>query len=292
VATERDVKVGDRVLRIRDGGDETGWPVIYLHGTPGSRLDLALHDATAAECGVRLVSFDRPGYGGSTPSPFGLRAVGEQVHTIADSLGLGRFSTLGFSGGGPFALAAAAGNDRVAVVGVADGAGPFEEVAGALDELDENDRLAYALLSTDRHAAAAQFSRGFGPVLEAARKGPDGLLTFFGPALSDSDAAIFELPEAAAAFAASVEEALGSSLDGAGWDNVAWIGAWDINLAEVGCEVILWYGSEDRFAAVSHGEWQAKHLANAKLIVRPGEGHFGHLVHLAEILTALIPSEA
>ncbi len=100
--SERDVRIGDRVLRVRESGDLDGSPIIYFHGTPGSRLDIVWGENKAAEHHVRLVTFDRPGYGGLSISPFGLTAVGEVACQIADELGITRFATFGMSGGGPF----------------------------------------------------------------------------------------------------------------------------------------------------------------------------------------------
>jgi pimeloyl-ACP methyl ester carboxylesterase len=126
IAEEHNVVMDDRTVRIRTAGDPAGFPVVYFHGTPGSRLDLAFGDELAAAAGVRLVSFDRPGYGRSPASPFGLSAIARDALNIADQLGVERFATLGFSGGGPFAIATAAvGGQRVARVGIASGAGPF-----------------------------------------------------------------------------------------------------------------------------------------------------------------------
>ena len=80
----------------------------------------------AAGQGVRLVSFDRPGYGGSAPAPFGLASIGADAHAVADRLSVARFATLGMSGGGPGALAAATvPGGRVTRAGIASGAGPF-----------------------------------------------------------------------------------------------------------------------------------------------------------------------
>jgi pimeloyl-ACP methyl ester carboxylesterase len=75
--------------------------VIYFHGTPGSRLDLGFGEHMAGEQGVRLVTFDRPGYGRSTAAPFGLASIAADAHAVADGLGVARFATLGMSGGGP-----------------------------------------------------------------------------------------------------------------------------------------------------------------------------------------------
>jgi pimeloyl-ACP methyl ester carboxylesterase len=130
---ESEVAVGDRVLRIREAGTVQGTPILYFHGTPGSRLALAFGDELARRRGCRIISFDRPGYGGSTESSFSLASVARDALAIADAMALRSFSTLGLSGGGPFALATAAvGGDRVARVGVASGGGPFEFVPDAL----------------------------------------------------------------------------------------------------------------------------------------------------------------
>ena len=142
---EIEVDRGGRALCARDEGDPSGPVVMYFHGTPGSRLDLSCDEQAVTDSGVRLVSFDRPGYGGSTPAPFGLASVAADAHAVADALGVARFATLGMSGGGPAALAAATvPGGRVSRVGVASGAGPFQHVPGALEALDDGDRAALA----------------------------------------------------------------------------------------------------------------------------------------------------
>jgi pimeloyl-ACP methyl ester carboxylesterase len=162
---EIEIGRGGRVLRVRDTGEPEGNVVMYFHGTPGSRLDLGFGEQLAAERGVRLVSFDRPGYGGSTPAPFGLASIAADAHAIADELGVARFATLGMSGGGPGALAAAAvAGGRISRAGIASGAGSFRLVPGALADLDDNDRAAVSLLPGDPAAAAAAFAAGFEPL--------------------------------------------------------------------------------------------------------------------------------
>src|ERR1700722_7765873 len=96
-AREHDVEVGGINLRVREAGDPGGAPVIYFHGTPGSRLNLAFADDMVAASGVRLIAFDRPGYGGSTPIPFSLVSVAEMAIQVADHVGLDQFRTIGWS---------------------------------------------------------------------------------------------------------------------------------------------------------------------------------------------------
>jgi pimeloyl-ACP methyl ester carboxylesterase len=285
---EIEIDRGDRVLRVRDVGDPDGAVVIYFHGTPGSRLDLSFDEHAAAEHGVRLVTFDRPGYGGSTAAPFGLASIAADAHAIADGLGVARFATLGMSGGGPGALAAATvPGGRIIRVGVASGAGPFQIVPGGLDQLDDNDRAAVALLPADPAAAAAGFAAGFEPLIDAVAPGGPGPAVAFAELLSPRDSELMQDPRLLSALTATMRESLRLGTSGAGWDNVSWLGAWDVDLSAIGCPVLLWYGTDDRFAPPGHGRWLAENLPDARLVMREGEGHFGIMEHLGEMLDAL-----
>lgn len=287
-ATESDVRVDVRTLRVRQAGDPAGSPVVYFHGTPGSRLEPAFGDAVAAENHVRLVSFDRPGYGGSAPAPFSLASIAHDTHVVADSLGLDRFATLGQSGGGPFALAAATvGGGRVTRVGVASGAGPFELVPGALDGLDDIDRQAHAHLPGDRQKAAQGFGAGFEALAQMLGHGDDEAVFRLLEPMSRRDQELMADPMIGAGMIASMREGLRHGVDGGAWDNVAWVGPWDIDLGLVRCPVLLWYGEEDLSAPLAHGEWLEQNLNEARLVRRKGEGHFGIVDHCAEVLSAL-----
>ena len=284
-----EVDRGGRVVRVRDAGAPSGAVVMYFHGTPGSRLDLGFGEQLAAERGVRLVSFDRPGYGGSTPAPFGLASIAADAHAVADQLGVTRFATLGMSGGGPGALAAATvAGGRVIRAGVASGPGPFQLVPGALGELDDNDRGAVALLPGDPAGAASAFAAGFEPLAELSRMpGGAGLVAAFEDLLSPRDSELLHEQRYASLFAETIREALHGGTSGGGWDNVSWIGEWDIDLSAIHCPVLLWYGSDDRFAPPAHGSWLSENLPRARLVLRNGEGHLGIYDHLGEMLTAL-----
>src|SRR5690242_13853156 len=110
MASTVDVAARDgRTLRVRELGAPDGHPVIVHHGTPGSGVHAAVDGDAAAAAGLRLIGFDRAGYGGSTPAPGrDVAAVAADVAAIADALGVARFATFGYSGGGPHVLATAA----------------------------------------------------------------------------------------------------------------------------------------------------------------------------------------
>ena len=288
---ETEITRGGRVLRVRDAGEPDGAVVMYFHGTPTSRLDLCFGEQLAAERGLRLVSFDRPGYGGSTAAPFGLASIAADAHAIADALGVDRFAALGFSGGGPGALAAAAvPGGRVSRLGIALGVAPFQLVPGALDTLDDNDRAALSLLPGDPVGAASAFAAGFEPLVEVFRvSGFPGVVAAFEDLnlLSSRDSELAHDPRIVPALEDTVREAFSQGTSGAGWDDVSWIGEWDLDLSAVTSPVVLWYGSEDRIVPLAGGLWLSENLPRARLVVHDGEGHWGILDHFGEMLDAL-----
>jgi pimeloyl-ACP methyl ester carboxylesterase len=285
MASEHDVRVESVTLRVRESGDPGGQPVLHFHGTPGSRLEMAWADDILADLAVRWISFDRPGYGGSTPAPFSVRSVANMALHVAEHYDLGRFRVTGWSGGGPFALGTAAvAGERVEAVGVIAGAGPFQLVPGALDALSEGDRAAEQLLPGDPEGACNGFVTGF--ELTSALESSDALYEAFEPSLSDSDRQLWSIHSEQ--FLVEMREAMRQGVLGCGWDNVAWIGPWDVDPTTVRCPVLLWYGTEDRMAPPIHGQWFADNLPNARLNLRDGEGHLQAFAHLPQMLHELM----
>jgi pimeloyl-ACP methyl ester carboxylesterase len=288
---ERDVQIDGVALRVREAGAADGEPVIHFHGTPGSRLEMAWADEVVSAAGVRMIAFDRPGYGASARAPFSLGSVARMTLKLADQMGLERFRTTGWSGGGPFALATAAtAPDRVRAVGVIAGAGPFQLVPGALEELSEGDKAAERLLPGHPEAAAACFADAFD--MTEALASPEALYELFEPLLCEWDRTQWSHPGRPQALLADMREAVKSGVWGCAWDNVAWIGAWDVDPTTVRCRVLLWYGSEDLMATPKHARWLDENLPDARLVMWEGEGHLVAFTHMAEMLRELLTSPA
>ena len=286
-AVHREVWVANRLVVVRDVGDPDGVPVVYFHGTPGSRLDVAFGDAVARTVGARVVSFDRPGYGGSAPAAFGLARIASDAEAVADLLGLERFATFGWSGGGPFALATAAVlGDRVVRVGVASGPGPFQEMPGALQALGETDFRALSLLPAEPARAAQEFCLG-SEIMLAVRDDEQALTMGMEALLGEADADVFADPVLRHHLFVMINEGLRQGITGGGWDNVAWVGPWDVDLNDVRCPVHLWYGESDQMVPLAHGRWLASHLGQADLVTFAGEGHLGPMRHWRELLEVL-----
>jgi len=263
-----------RPLSVWTGGDPGGVPVIYLHGTPSSRLQaVSGHDA-AMHQGVRLIAANRPGYGAASDVPTSLSSIAEDTLALSDALGLNRFAVLGVSGGGPFALACGAtAPDRVVAVGVVVGVGPWR----LIDPPGSNpeDRAALELADAgDVEAALAVFRRSaagdFASMLEL---DDDAMMDDFIQPVPEQERALFT-PQLRAVWAADLREAL-TSYDGYARDNLAWGGDWDLDLAAVSSPTWLWYGDEDRLVSADHGRWLHERIAHSTLVIRPGAGHGG-----------------
>jgi pimeloyl-ACP methyl ester carboxylesterase len=286
---ELDVVVGNRRIRVRDAGDREGTPVLFLHGLGDSRLDLRFSDPLAVQHHVRLVSFDRPGYGASTPTEFGLLSVARDVEAVVDQLDIERFAVFGQSAGSRFALAAAAAlRDRVRYVGCASGSGPIRAVPGALDELDGTDRVAYELLADNPAAAARHYETAFEPMARMIAEGDDDdVVAAFESMLSPADLTLLADPLIRAEAVVNAREATRQGVVGMAWDAVSWLVPWFFAPKDVTCPVQLWYGSHDT-TPVAHGAWLAYHLPWAQLTVWPGEGHLAYKRHLEEIWAVLV----
>ena len=289
VPGECDVVVGKRRIRVRDAGDPEGASVLFLHGLGDSRLDLRSSEPLARELQVGLVSFDRPGYGGSTPAEFGLLSAAQDIEAVADQLHIEQFAVFGHSAGSRFALAGAAAlGDRVRCVGCASGAGPIREVPGAFDELDAADRAAYELLPDNPAAAARVYEAAYEPLATMITEGnDDDVVEAFRSMLSPADLALLEDPPICADAVANARESIRQGVVGMAWDAVSWLVPWSFSANDVTCPVQLWYGSQDT-TPVAHGEWLSDHLPQASLTVWPGEGHLAYKRHLREIFTALV----
>jgi pimeloyl-ACP methyl ester carboxylesterase len=291
VGTDRILILADgRRVPVWEGGDPDGRPVLFHSGTPSGRLQAALGHEAALRAGVRLLSFNRPGYGAASNLPPGLAQVGADGLDVLDQYGVDRFAVLGVSGGGPYALATGlADQARVTSVGVAAGIGPWT----VLDEPSPDDRerqLVERALAGDAEAVA-------GLATLAAEE-----FAWFSPDLTDEEivagffagvpaGAIQWLNETTSIrWAADMRDALDHH-DGYVRDGLSWGSTWDLDLGRLEVPCHLWYGGADQMVAPSHGVWLSEQVPSATLVIRPGEGHgTTAFVHLEEMLRTLTTS--
>jgi pimeloyl-ACP methyl ester carboxylesterase len=270
---DRQVTTPDgRVLQIRESGALEGRPVLVHNGTPDSRLMFARDVERAERQGVRLISYDRPGYGGSDRLPG--RAVAQcadDVRAIAAALHIERLGVWGISGGGPHAIACAALlPDLVPAVAVLASPAPWSaEGLDYFDGMGELNADDMRLMLEDREAARAKEQEERVEMLDAT---PDQLREALTTLLSAADRAVMT-NELAEHFVASAKVGLGANDDGWWDDNVAFVEPWGFELDSITTPVLLLHGRQDRFVPFGHGEWLANHIAGVQAQLTDEDGH-------------------
>jgi pimeloyl-ACP methyl ester carboxylesterase len=241
---------------LTEGGAEPALAVFWLHGSPNLGEPPVPLFASAEKRGLRWVSYDRPGYGGSTErTGRDVASAADDVAAVARALGLARFAVLGHSGGGAHALACAALLP--------------EQVAGV---------VSISALAP-YNAPGLDYFAGMGVAaeLKAAFEGRAELeheLT-----TSEFDPEVFTPADRAALegdwtwLNGVAGKALEQGLTGFIDDDLAAVRPWGFEVSAVGGPVLLIHGEEDRMVPVSHSRWLAEHVPGAELRVSPGAGH-------------------
>ncbi|HEX8094226.1 alpha/beta fold hydrolase [Jatrophihabitans sp.] len=275
------------VLEYLVSGPPDGRTLLFQPGTPNAGAAFRVIVEPAAELGLRTVSYSRPGYGQSTPHPG--RSVADAVtdiETVLDAVGAREFVTLGWSGGGPHALAAGALlPERCQAVAVLAGVAPYpspgidwwvgmgegniEEFGAALAGPDELDPLLEA------------FATDLATVTGA------GVTESLASVLSPVDRAALT-GEFAEEMAAALRRAVSSGI--AGWrdDDLAFVKDWGFDLGQISVPVDIWQGRQDRMVPFEHGQWLAAKVPNAQAHLFATEGHLSILSQLPELLAELL----
>ncbi|MFL5896802.1 MAG: alpha/beta fold hydrolase [Thermoleophilaceae bacterium] len=272
-STANTIETADgRRLEVFVAGPDDGVAVIRNHGTPSCGMLYPARVADAAERGLRLVGWSRPGYGGSDRQEGRLVAdCAADIAAVADAIGAERFYVEGGSGGGPHALAAAALlPERVlaaaSVAGVAPwGAEGLDWLAGMGEE------------NVEEFGAAQAGGRALSDFLEPRRaemlkSDPAATREVLKTLLSEVDARAFS-GELADFLAVQSAHALEPGIWGWYDDDIEFARPWGFDLGAIDVPVAVWQGGEDRFVPFAHGEWLAAHVPGAAAHLLPEEGH-------------------
>ena len=259
---ELDLRLVDgRVLHAYDSGADDATDslvVVWHHGTPNIGAPPAPLFSTSERLGIRWVSYDRPGYGGSA------RRIGRDVASAAadvaavvDELGIARFAVMGHSGGGPHALACAALlPDRVlaavSVAGMAPhGAAGLDWFSGMAPSGAASLRAALSgRQAKERYEASAEPDDTIFVAADHAALAGDW--SWFGPIVN-----------------AGLEHGPGCIVD----DELAYVAPWGFEPEAVAMPTLLVHGRLDRIVPIAHGEWLADRVPSAELRVTPDDGH-------------------
>jgi pimeloyl-ACP methyl ester carboxylesterase len=269
----RTVRTSDeRELSVREAGVADGIPVLVQNGTPGSSLLYAPHVADAEAKGIRLFAYDRPGYLGSTRKP-GRRVADcvADIEAVCDALGVERFLTWGISGGGPHALACAAGlPDRCVAAAALAPVAPYD--AEGLDFLagmgEQNIEEFNAILEgEERHREVLERDRA-----EFLAATPDQLVEVWQSLLGPADREV-ATSRLASYLLETLREATEASLDGWFDDDVAFTLPWGFELDSIRIPVLHWHGEQDRFVPPAHAVWLAERIPGVESRLTREDGH-------------------
>jgi pimeloyl-ACP methyl ester carboxylesterase len=275
---------GGRTLSVESLGDPEGKPVFLLHGTPGGRNGPRPRGIVLYRLGIRLISYDRPGYPGSDRVlKRTVASAADDVKIIADYFGIDRFSVVGRSGGAPHALACAAlMPDRVISAAALGSLAPWD--AEDLDwcaGMTESNRRAYGYANTDRDALEAMLKEQ----AERVSKGSEGLLSALWPEMDDNDKEVFDDIALRRIIADIHVEALTDNcVDGWIDDVIALSRPWGFEPAKITVPVKLWGGEDDVFSPIGHTYWLAERINGAEVEIERGKAHFGSVKILPRIL--------
>jgi len=263
-------------------------PLVVHHGTPGAGVPYEPFVQAAAERGLQYVAYSRPGYD-STARREG-RSVADctsEVAALLDELGAERCYTLGWSGGGPHALACAALlGDRVIKAAVVAGVAPWN--AEGLDwktGMGEENLAEFAAVEAGPDALRAFLDQARASLTGVTA---DQVVASLGDLIGEADRRAVPGPFAEW-LATSFRTALANSSDGWFDDDIAFFRDWGFDLGVIDVPVTIWQGDDDRMVPFAHGQWVAEHVRGARAQLRRGEGHISLLVdRFGEILDDLM----
>ncbi len=285
---EGNIAVGeDRQVSFAEFGAPQGRAVFWLHGTPSARRQIPSEARVYAEThNIRLIGIDRPGIGSSTPHQYpNVAAFADDLRTIADTLGVDKMAVVGLSGGGPYALACAAGlPDRVVAAGVLGGVAPTQgpdAISGGAMNLGL--RVAPLLKFWGNPLRI-----GASLLVQAARPVASPALDIYALLSPEADRHLLTRPEFKAMFLDDLLNGSRKQLAAPFNDIVLFARDWGFRLEDVKVPVRWWHGDHDHIIPFAHGEHVVSRLPDAELFHLPEESHLAGLGRGEEILSTLM----
>jgi pimeloyl-ACP methyl ester carboxylesterase len=280
---------GEGIMRLSDGrrlgyaeyGEPQGWPLMFFHGTPGSRIMARFAGPKARELGVRLIAPDRPGFGRSDFQPHRrLLDWPRDVEELADALNLEKFSVTGVSGGGPYVAACAwKMGERLSKGGIISGLGPADRV---WRELGLGHRFTALMMRQ---------SGLINPILQVlawgAQRRPEMIIKAMGLRAFGEDRRILSEPIVQATQIDSIVEAFRGGPQGTAYELELFSRPWGFEVEDIKIPVYLWHGEADAIVPVSLGRYLADHIPYCQARFIPKAGHLWIFEGYEEIFQVL-----
>lgn len=277
----RDLTIGERSITVYEDGAPTGPAILYHHGTPAAGGPYTTWVDDALGRGARLISYDRPGYGGSSAVPG--RTVADAAAdsaAIMDALGIDDFVTWGISGGAPHALACAALlPDRVSAVACLGGIAPFDAPGlNYFRGMGEDNLIELGLTMAGREHLE--------PYLQSTA---EQMLAATALQMTEEFASLVSPPDRVALESGVAEywaQVLPTTFAAgtAGWldDDFAFLAPFGFALDTIAVPSLVVHGHQDQFVPVDHGDWLARIIPGAEPWISAEQGHLS-------LITSVIP---
>ena len=282
-------QVDDRSLHLADGrrlgyriyGDPAGLPVLFLHGTPGSRLKFSIAHPSGRELKLAIVAPDRWGYGlTEAPERPGLAGFAEEMAALMDHLGHRRFAVGGISGGGPYAAAVAACLPaRVTALALVSPVGPIAD-AGLGAKLTPLHRLCFTVLPQRPRTVSAAM-RAFRWSLKHTPRLAGHLTTW---RAARPDKRLIRRSEVRQRLLGSFSEGLRPGTMGPTIDLGIFSRPWQVNLEAIAAPARLWIGGRDSNVPLPAVRALAERIAGCIVTDLPDAGHLWVSLHHGEVL--------
>ncbi len=285
-------------LRLTDGrrltysetGPKDGIPVVYCHGAIGTPLGRSVDmEAITAEVGVRYLAISRPGIGGSDPAAGrSLVDFAGDVRELADALAIERFSVIGVSAGGPYALAIAAKlPNRTSRVAVCSSLSPLCGLTRT-PGMQRRVRVALAVL-----AGAPGFCARVGDVaVPVMRSHPELLSRVIAAHSAPGERQRLRQADERSAASASFLDAAAGGVRGMIEDYLTYYsGDWGFSVGDVQADVHLWHGLNDPLVPIEHALQLAITIPRCRVFFDPDEGHHFFRSRLRKVLAVLVGLE-
>jgi pimeloyl-ACP methyl ester carboxylesterase len=272
-----------RVLEVATFGDASGDTVFFHHGTPGSIFTASSFEDVVEASGLFLVTMSRAGYGHSTRREGRtVASVVDDVRSVLDALGRDRYVSVGWSGGGPHALACAALDaPRCLAVWSLAGVVPidvdFDWTAGMGPENLEEFALSLSggpLFDAHMAKAGEEFSKA----------NAENIIELFGGLLPDVDKGALASEASRESLAKSCRHGFAHGYFGFYDDDRVFFSPWGFDVADIEVPAAVWYGDEDLMVPPTHGAWLAGNVPDITVTHKAQEGHISIVTnHLDEL---------
>ncbi len=276
-----------RNLGFAEYGDENGFPILFFHGTPNSRLSRHPDISILENLNIRLITLERPGYGLSDAVEE--RTVlewSEDVKEFIEYNGIDKFSILSVSGGAPYALSCTYKLDNVVEkCGIVSGFAPIDLNKELTRNMSSSNKIGFWMAMKAPWLLKVVLKS----IAKSSVREPEKQLDKFMEGFSISDQNIVKKPEIHKVFLEDMKEAYRQGMKGHYGDLKSLIKPWGFALEEIKTKVYIWQGEEDKNVPIEMGYFFDKALPNSEVYFYPEEGHLLYLNHWKDILEQLKP---